>query len=994
MNGHGRACVVVATIWCVALCLSPAAQPVFSGTEVFPQDEFAARRARVRDRMGDAVAILLGATDRPGEQPFRQNNQFFYLTGVAQPRAIVAIDGRTKRTTLFLPPYDERREQRMFGPALHPGPEAARAIGIDAVLPRDDFGGVVAELARAGRTIYTPFRAEVLGEASASDAASLARATRQDPWDGRASREDAFVAKLKAAAPGSEIRDLDPIVDALRVVKSPREIAVIREATRITGLAILEAMRDAAPGRFEYELQADAEFVFKKHGAYGPSYFALIATGPNTWYSHYHKNTAALQDGDLVQFDYAPDYKYYQSDVTRVFPANGAFTARQREMYSIYLELYRALMTSIEVHAAPRDIIARAVVKMDRIMGQFPFTDARIRAAATAFVDRYRTGAATSLGHSVGMEVHDVGGPTPTLEPGQVFTIEPALQIPEEHIGIRLEDMILITQTGYENLSAGVPIEIDAIEREMKRSGLQKRLGVPQGAAAIEQTTPGSGPAPELVARFDGLGAGFQGPQGAAAFRNPSDNSLAVGPNHVVQTVNSRIAVFSKSGEVVYGPMPTNTVFRGFGGQCEARNNGDAVVRYDQLANRWLIVMPVFVRGPARPDQPPLWKGARAAYVSPPGRSDQPGPATRLAQVAPEQPSPATPPASDAQGPYSICYAVSSGPDPLGAYYRYEFLRPLFPDYPRPALWPDGYYVATSTGDNRISDAVATQKHACVVDRAKMLRGEAATEQCIVIENVNFLNNADLDGTALPPDGAPNVMMAAGGTQLDGVFEADSLDTWQFHVDWQQPAKTRITGPERIRVAPYHYLCDGQLTNCVPQPGSDRRLDAQGDKIMPRVVYRRIRDQESLVAVHSVNTSAGSGGVRWYEFRIDRRRSVQLHQQGTYAPDRLFRWMASPAIDQAGNIGIGYSFGGGPHFGGQRFAARLAADTTGLLTSREAILVEGEAAQNAMRWEDYTQTAIDPSDDCTIWYVGDYLREGSDTYGTKIGAFRLPGCHK
>jgi Xaa-Pro aminopeptidase len=237
----------------------------------------------------------------------------------------------------------------------------------------------------------------------------------------------------------------------------------------------MEAMRDARPGRYEYELQADAEFVFKKSGAYGGSYFALIATGTNTWYSHYHKNTARLQDGDLVQFDYAPDYKYYQSDVTRVFPANGTFTPRQREFYTIYLALYRALMTSIKVHASPRDIVKDAVVKMDRLVAEFHFSDSRIRTAAVAFVDRYRNSDAGSLGHSVGMEVHDVGQPPATLEPGHIFTIEPAMQIPEEHIGIRLEDMMLITETGYENLSAFVPIEIDDIEHVMKEPGLQKK---------------------------------------------------------------------------------------------------------------------------------------------------------------------------------------------------------------------------------------------------------------------------------------------------------------------------------------------------------------------------------------------------------------------------------------------------------------------------------------------------------------------------------------
>jgi hypothetical protein len=194
-------------------------------------------------------------------------------------------------------------------------------------------------------------------------------------------------------------------------------------------------------------------------------------------------------------------------------------------------------------------------------------------------------------------------------------------------------------------------------------------------------------------------------------------------------------------------------------------------------------------------------------------------------------------------------------------------------------------------------------------------------------------------------------------------------------------------------VAPYHYLCEGQLTSCVPQPGTDRRLDAQGDKLMQRLAYRRIGPRESIVAVHSVATAAGGGGVRWYEFRLDGKGDPRLFQQGTYAPDGLFRWMASAAMDRAGNIGIGYSFGGAPHFAGQRFAARLAADPPGTLSFREAVLATGEAAQAAtLRWEDYTTTVIDPSDDCTFWYAGDYLKAGSITYSSRIGAFRLPGC--
>jgi Xaa-Pro aminopeptidase len=448
--------ILIATL---LLSLSAVAQPVF--TNVFPADEYAARRAGVFAQIGDGVAILQGTVERPGEQPLRQSNQFFYLTGVVEERAILMMDGRTKTTTLFLQPKNERREKSMYGPGLFPGDDAAKATGVDAVLSRDQFH-VPSDVA----VIYTPFRPEVLGSASASDPVMVARNTKNDPWDGRESREEVFVAKLKAATKAT-INDLDPILDGLRGTKSPREIAIIREATRITGLAIMEAMRDAKPGMFEYELQADAEFVFKKYGSYGAAYFALIATGQNTYYSHYHKDTAKLADGDHVQFDYAPDYKNYTSDVTRVFPANGKFTARQREFYGIYLKLYQALMTSIKVHARPSDIIKDAVVKMDAIMKTYPFADSKIQAAAVKFVDRYRNSRANSLGHTVGMEVHDVRNPTPTLEPGQLFTIEPAMILEDEHQGIRLEDMILITDSGYENLSAFVPVEIADIEKFM-----------------------------------------------------------------------------------------------------------------------------------------------------------------------------------------------------------------------------------------------------------------------------------------------------------------------------------------------------------------------------------------------------------------------------------------------------------------------------------------------------------------------------------------------
>jgi len=558
-----------------------------------------------------------------------------------------------------------------------------------------------------------------------------------------------------------------------------------------------------------------------------------------------------------------------------------------------------------------------------------------------------------------------------------------------------LEPVSVDSATTTETPQHALAPESEAEEQRPTPTPTPQMTPVTPASAAVEQTTQGSKPAPVIAASFDGLGFGFEGPQGLANLRNPSDNTLAVGPDHVVQIVNTRMAVFSKkgkrfdiTGKILLGPVVTRAVFSGFGGQCEARNNGDAVVRYDQLAKRWLIVMPIFARGPVRTDQPKVGASGEPAAQSPPGKADQPGAAVQL--VPPPQANPADPNRAGAsnvgQGPYSMCYAVSVDSDPLGKYYRYEFLRPFFPDYPRPAVWPDGYYVPTSTSDDII------QKHACVVDRDSMLKGLAATEQCFVIDGVNFLNNADLDGTVLPPSGAPNIMMAAGGAQLKGILEDDQIFYWKFHVDWQTPANTKISGPFPIKVAPYQYLCGGQLTDCVPQPGTDRRLDAQGDKIMARLIYRKVKGKESIVAVHSVNTSAKGGGVRWYEFRLDKNGDPKVHQQGTYAPDSAFRWMASPAMDRNGNIGIGYSFGGTPNFPGQRFAARLANDPLGQLTLKEAVLAEGESVQNVMRWQDYTQTAVDPSDDCTMWYVGDYLKKGSANYSSRIGAFRLPGC--
>ena len=473
MKRHVASAVLAGAVLSAGVAAQP---PLF--TDALPAAEFAARRARVMEQIGDGAVIIQGAPEIPAYLKFRQNNQFFYLTGVEVPRAILVIDGRVKTSSLFVSPRDERAE-RSEGPVLVPGHEAERLTGITRVLPRDDFQGVLAQLATQGRTLYMPHRPEALGAATPGYTSAHAKKSHDDPWDGRKSREATFIDRVKEKAPKSSIKDLDPILDAMRLIKSPREIALITEATRIAGLGIMEAMRSAEPGMYEYELEAIADYVFKKHNAQGVGYFALVAAGRNASWPHYHAAQTQTTDGQLVLFDYAPDYKYYTADVTRMFPVNGRFTEDQKELYTIYLRLYQALMTSIRPGRAG-DILKDAVEKMNGVMGSYQFSNPKYREAATRFVDNYRrsaeAGTRSSLGHMVGMEVHDVTVPMlDGLKPGMIFTIEPALTIPDDRVYVRLEDMILITDKGYENLSAFVPSEVQDIETLMAETGFAER---------------------------------------------------------------------------------------------------------------------------------------------------------------------------------------------------------------------------------------------------------------------------------------------------------------------------------------------------------------------------------------------------------------------------------------------------------------------------------------------------------------------------------------
>ena len=462
------------------------AQPLF--TDALPKEEFAARRSALMAKIGEGIAVIEGAAETGNSLKFRQNNQFFYLTGVEVPRAILLVDGRTKRSTLFLPARNERKEM-IEGPVLVPGEEAARLAGIETVDVREAFEAALKSAAESRRAAYVPFRPEVLGGASVSDPRQRWEASANDPWDEGKSREALFVEHIRAKAPLLEVQDLDPLLDAQRFIKSPREIALMRESTRIAGEAMMEAMRSAHTGMYEYEIEAIGDYLFKVNNAQGIAYYALVAAGRNSHYPHYHSAQTQTVDGDLVLFDYAPDYKYYASDVTRELPVNGKFTADQRDLYGIYVKLYKALMSSVKPNVPMKTLLQEIVTKMDAEIAGHQFTNAKYKAAAERFVENYRRrlnppppvpGAparpnigAGSLGHTVGMEVHDVNTPHgDVLVPGMVFTIEPALTIPEDRVYIRLEDVLLVTETGYENLSAFVPIEMDAIEKLMAERGI------------------------------------------------------------------------------------------------------------------------------------------------------------------------------------------------------------------------------------------------------------------------------------------------------------------------------------------------------------------------------------------------------------------------------------------------------------------------------------------------------------------------------------------
>lgn len=470
----------------VALSLSGQAQAGRPFTTVFPKEEFAARRLTVADAIGgEAVALLQAAPTVHSSATFRQSNEFFFLTGVGVPQALLLIDGATKKSTLYLPKQDASRAA-VEGALLSSDDPAAAVVttGMDKVKPTDALQADLAARNLDGRRdLFVPFQ-PAEGSAESRDGATRRNNdAAADPWDGRISREAHLRVLLTMRAGNYVTRNLSPVLDEMRAIKSPAEIAVIDQATRIGGEAIMEAMRSTAPGVAEHELDALARFVHVRHGAQGEAYRAIVASGGNAWFAHHRASETVMADGELVLMDYCPDLHYYRCDVTRQWPVNGTFTPVQRELYTFYLGVYEAILYSIKPHVTAQAILQDAVRKMDVMLATMKFSKPLYENAAKQFVDGYRrraqatTGRGANLGHAVGMSTHDMGGGSGVMRPGLVFTIEPQFRIPEERIYLRLEDMIVITDTEARIISDFVPRSIAGVEKLMAEEGLLQKYG-------------------------------------------------------------------------------------------------------------------------------------------------------------------------------------------------------------------------------------------------------------------------------------------------------------------------------------------------------------------------------------------------------------------------------------------------------------------------------------------------------------------------------------
>jgi Xaa-Pro aminopeptidase len=473
--------------------LSPAQSDV-----AFPTQVYVGRRAALVGQLPEAVVIVPGRyLISPGDDPVRQDPDFWYLTGVESPYAILVMEAgpqsgtalRRWRSTLFLPtefqfaggqfpmadtlfrraPWNRPRFR------LVPGAAAARSTGVDQALPLDSFTTRIRALMNGRHVLYMPTGAPMY--APPGVAAPL-------------THEAQFARNLSALLPGVEVRDVHPLIARQRAVKDSYEVAALREAARIAGVGLIEAMRATRPGLNDREIAGLMEYVWKREGSQRPSFTPIVMSGPNlmTLFTlqreRYNAVNNVMKDGDLLFIDYgAAEWNTYGSDLCRTIPVSGRFSAEQRKYYDIVLEAQEAAIAAIGPGVMMVDVIRRAAevfqrhglqpnediarLGVDRVWGLMPSPTHYL--TRDAGITRYSAAGfgVRDIGHLVGLEATDGRDWSRPLAPGMVVTIEPKLYIPELGIAIMIEDEILVTATGRENLSASVPKRVEEIERVM-----------------------------------------------------------------------------------------------------------------------------------------------------------------------------------------------------------------------------------------------------------------------------------------------------------------------------------------------------------------------------------------------------------------------------------------------------------------------------------------------------------------------------------------------